>query len=133
MKKTVLILLAVMVMLFAVTVVTASAEESKTDYYDQIADLVARISAALKAGNQKEAEDLLELLRALIYRCGRYLVSIGEYDSRILQVLDIAQKAVEAGGAEAEGESFEDSVALAAEVLLDTEKPTPVVPEGLHS
>ena len=129
MKKMILILLAVVMVLSTVVVTVSAAEESKEDYYNQIADLLTRINNALKAGNIEEAELLLKELRILVYRCARYLVSINEFDGKILEVMDHVEKAVEVG-TEIDKEIAEADE-IAAEVLL-IKTPTPE-PEGQHS
>ena len=116
MKKTVIILLALVIMLFAFA--TAASAESKPEYYAEISGCIARIQAGLDKGDIDAAKAAMKDLRSVVYRCARYLVLIKSYDSRILDVINIAGKAFENADYK---KYLGEADALAFEILMDVE------------
>lgn len=93
MKKTAFILLALVVMLFAITSV-ASAASSKSDYCAEIFSILDRVNAALEKGNKSAAESAVADLRGSVYGLARVLAAAGEYSPSVLNIVDFAEKAL---------------------------------------
>ncbi len=93
MKKTAFILLALVMMLFAITSV-ASAASSKSEYYSEIVGILDRLGAALGSGNVSAANSAFADLRASVYGLGALLAANGEYNVFVQQITDYASQAM---------------------------------------
>ncbi len=94
MKKTAFILLALVIMLFAITSV-ASAASSKSDYYSEIRGILDRLGAALDSGDRSAANSAFADLRASVYGLASLLTSLGEYNDHVQKITENASLAME--------------------------------------
>ena len=94
MKKTILIILAVVLMLFAFCAVVSAAEKTKADYYHDIQECLRILEEALKSGNAAKINQARKALLRAVYAAERYLASVHEYDPRLEDVLKLASTAL---------------------------------------
>jgi len=92
-KSTVVILLVVAAMLMGV-VTSAMAAKSRSDYYADIHVCIENLRSAINRGDAAAIKKALTELRLAVYAAMTYLASIGEYDSRLLEVIQKANDAV---------------------------------------
>lgn len=125
MKKTVIILLTLAVLLFAITAVASA--ESKKEYYASISSALEELKAAIEKGDTAKAEELLAQIRKDVYAALRFLVKINAYDARLMGVITNAEAALKSADYE---DLIKKADAIAYMVLMDA---TPVEPMGMHS
>ena len=94
MKKTILIILAVVLMLLAFCAVASAAEKTKADYYFDIQECLKNLEEALKSGNVAKINQARKALLQAVYAASRYLATVHEYDPRLEDVLKLASTAL---------------------------------------
>lgn len=92
MKKSVIIIVA-LVAVMLLSVVAAASAESREEYYGRINAALDNLEYALENKDKQAANTALGEVRVHTYSAMRYLASIGEYDSRLMAVVDNANKA----------------------------------------
>ena len=92
MKKNAIIIV-VLAAAILLSVVAATSAESRSEYYGQIMTALDKLSYALQDKDKPAANVALGEVRVLTYSAMRYLAKIGEYDSRLMAVVDNANKA----------------------------------------
>lgn len=92
-KSTFVILFVVAAMIFSLAA-SAFADKGRSDYYTDVEYWLRELRLAIEAGNQARINEVMAKLRTAVYEAIRYLTSIGEYDARLMGILDRANEAV---------------------------------------
>ena len=131
MKKRVIIIALLIVILFSVA--AAASAESKEEYYGKIYNSLRDLGYALNDNDKPRANVVLGELRVHVYSCMRYMVKIGEYDSRLIKIVDNANKAYTACFNGLDYEIYFPEAYELAWIILMKDSPEAYQEESSHS
>lgn len=92
MKKNVIIIVALVTVILFSVFANAYAQ-SKTDYYYRINAALDKLREAIDKGDKKAANIRLGDVRTAVYDAMKYLASLGQYDSRMVMIINKAAEA----------------------------------------